>query len=69
MVRLLDTDRRQLDLAKLQGIFADPNCKICQGKGTIDMMVWDCTTRTAHVSRGSSWGATWRSFTFDSKES
>lgn len=68
MYKLLAENKGQLELTRLQNLFADPSCKICQGKSTIDMMVWDCSTRTAHVSRGSSWGTTWRSFTFDSKE-
>jgi hypothetical protein len=55
----------KFDRAAMQKVFADPTCGISVGKGTIDMMVFDCTARTAYLSRGPSYGVDWKEFTFD----
>jgi hypothetical protein len=34
------------------------------GKSTIDMMVFDCTNRVAHLSRGPSYRTEWKEFRF-----
>src|SRR5262249_62000799 len=52
------------DLRAMQGFFADPKCGISVGKGTIDLMVFDTTSRAAHVSRGPSYKVAWRAFRF-----
>jgi hypothetical protein len=65
MYELLDGARGKLDRAGLQHFFAEPKCGICVGKSTIDMMVFNTSTREAFVSRGSSYGASWRRFTFE----
>ncbi len=52
------------DAGKLQSLFADPKCEICVGKGTIDMMVFDCTAEKAFLSRGPSYGVDWKEYTF-----
>jgi hypothetical protein len=65
---LIDKNKDQLDGAKLRGLLGDPQAGICVGKGTIDMMLFDCTARKAHVSRGPAWAKTWRTFKFESKE-
>lgn len=51
-------------LAQLQQYFADPTRQINVGPGTIDMMVFDATKRTAYLSRGTSYGLQWRRFQF-----
>jgi hypothetical protein len=51
-------------LSRLQTCLADPERKINVGKGTIDMMVFDTTARTAWLSRGSSYNLSWRKFAF-----
>jgi len=55
----------KVDVAKMQQIFADPKCGISVGKPTIDMMVYDCTNLSAHLSRGPSYKTEWKTFTFD----
>jgi len=57
----------ELDGGKLRSLFGDQQAGICVGN-TIDMMVFDCTARTAMLSRGPAWGATWKAFTFESSE-
>lgn len=52
------------DLARLQAYFAEPEYAISVGKGTIDMMAFDATARTAYVSRGADYGFGWREFRF-----
>jgi hypothetical protein len=48
--------RGRTDLAAMQTNFCDPARGICIGRATIDMMVFDATTRTAHLSRGPEYG-------------
>lgn len=61
---LLDKTRGDTDLDAMQQNFSDPARGICVGKGTIDMMVFDTTTRTAHLSRGPHYGVAWREYQF-----
>ncbi len=68
MVDLLQASRGKNDLARLQEYFADPNCKINVGPGTIDMMVFDTTSRSANLSRGSGYTLSWREFVFAAKK-
>jgi hypothetical protein len=64
--KMLKDASGRLDGEYLQKAFADPKAGICQGKGTIDMMVFNTTAREALVSRGSSYGTSWKKFTFES---
>jgi hypothetical protein len=54
----------KVDSAKLKEVFADPKCEISVGKGTIDLMVYDCTAGKAYLSRGPSYGVDWKEYTF-----
>jgi hypothetical protein len=60
----IDAAAGKVDAAKLKDVFADPKCAISVGKPTIDMMVFDCTAGTAHLSRGPSYGVDWKEYTF-----
>ena len=42
--------------------FSEPSCGICVGTNTIDMMVFDSTHRTAHLSRGTTYGVAWKEY-------
>jgi hypothetical protein len=64
MDRLLDDTRGQTDLAAMQSNFSDPAKEICVGASTIDMMVFDTTSRRAHLSRGPEYGTQWREYEF-----
>jgi isopenicillin-N N-acyltransferase-like protein len=64
MSTLLSDAEGKVDLAAMQEFFASPTCGINVGKSTIDMMVFDTTNRTAYLSRGPSYAADWREFTF-----
>jgi hypothetical protein len=55
----------KVDVATMQRFFADPKCEISVGKPTIDMMVFDTTSRHAYLSRGPSYHVDWRKFTFN----
>src|SRR5262245_23022199 len=68
MYDLLGESQGKNDLSRLQDYFAEPKYKINVGKGTIDMMVFDTTSRTAYLSRGSSYKVAWREFAFGAKE-
>jgi isopenicillin-N N-acyltransferase-like protein len=63
----LAKNKGELDGPMLEKIFEAPKGGICQGKSTIDMMVFNTTKRIARVSRGSTYGTTWRTFRFDDK--
>ena len=65
MYDLLEGSGGKNDLARLQDYFADKRFEINAGKPTIDMIVFDTTSRAAHVSRGSVYGVSWRRFAFD----
>lgn len=58
---LLQKTSGQTDMAMLQESFADPGRGICV-KNTIDMMVFDATSRTACLSRGSEYGVAWKTY-------
>jgi hypothetical protein len=64
MDKLLDEVPGRVELATLQRSFSEPSCGICVGTNTIDMMVFDCTHRTAHLSRGSTYGVAWQEYGF-----
>ena len=55
----------KVDGAWLRECFADEKYAICVGS-TIDMMVYDTTTRHAWLSRGPGYGTDWRKFTLES---
>ena len=59
-----DRTRGRTDVDMLRAHFGDPTRGICVGKATIDMMVFDTTNRTAHLSRGPEYGASWREYGF-----
>ncbi len=52
----------------LQSFFEDPKCAISGGKQTIDMMVFDTSTKTAYLSRGPSYKTAWREFKFSAAD-
>ncbi len=64
--RLLDGSKGHTDEETLQRYFADPNHKISVGKSTIDMMIFNTTTRTARLSRGPDYGESWKEYRFTS---
>jgi hypothetical protein len=68
MYDLIAESAGKIDRARMQDFFQDPKCGISVGKSTLDMMVFDCTTRVAHVSRGPAYGTTWRQFDFGGKK-
>jgi hypothetical protein len=68
MYDLLDESRGKNGLARLQSYFADAAFGINAGESTIDMMVFDATSRKAYLSRGSSYKLSWREFEFGAKE-
>jgi isopenicillin-N N-acyltransferase-like protein len=68
MRALLENSRGRNDLARLQEYFAQPNHRISEGKGTIDLLVFDTTSRVAHMSRGTSYHLDWRTFAFGSEK-
>ncbi len=64
MYNFVESSKGRNNLAHLQEYFADPKYTINAGKATIDMMVFDTTSRTAYLSRGTSYRLDWRKFTF-----
>jgi isopenicillin-N N-acyltransferase-like protein len=61
----LETRQGKLDGVALQDHFTDLKGGICLAGSTIDMMVYNTSTREAFVSRGPGFGpARWKSFTF-----
>ena len=64
MDKLLDAADGQVDLATLQQSFGEPSCGICVATNTIDMMVFETTRRTAHLSRGNTYGIARRQYGF-----
>jgi hypothetical protein len=65
MDALLDRTRGHTDLDWMKANFGDRSRGICVGKATIDMMVFDTTTRTAFLSRGPDYGVDWRRYAFN----
>ncbi len=64
MDALLDRTRGHTDLEAMRQNFSDPARGICAGRSTIDLMVFDTTTRSAHLSRGPDYGVSWRPYHF-----
>jgi hypothetical protein len=64
MDALLDRTRGRTDLDAMRANFGDPSRGICVGRATIDLMVFDATARTAHLSRGPEYGVAWRHYGF-----
>jgi hypothetical protein len=64
MDALLDATQGKTDLETMQRNFSDPARGICVGKSTIDLMVFDTTTRIAYLSRGPDYGIAWRRYGF-----
>jgi hypothetical protein len=64
MDRLIDEVAGQVDRETLQRAFSDPSCGICVDTNTIDMMVFDTAHRTAHLSRGTTYGVAWKEYGF-----
>ena len=54
-----------LDRATLQGFFGDHQSTICKHFSTLDAMLFDCTSRTAYVSRGPGCSGRWKRFGFE----
>lgn len=77
MFDLLGGSKGQLDRGALQGFFGDHKSTVCkhpQFKGgggvdsggfTVDSMLFNCTTREAHVSRGPGCSGRWKTFRFE----
>ncbi|HEV3256392.1 MAG TPA: C45 family peptidase [Gemmataceae bacterium] len=77
MFDLLAGARGKLDRLTLQGFFGDHKSTICkhpafkkggslaEGGFTVDSMLFDCTTKEAHVSRGPGCAGRWKTFRLD----
>jgi isopenicillin-N N-acyltransferase-like protein len=65
MYDLLTGARGMLDRATLQGFFGDHQSTICKHFSTLDAMLFDCTSRTAYVSRGPGCSGRWKRFGFE----
>jgi isopenicillin-N N-acyltransferase-like protein len=66
MYDLLAGSAGKTDRQTLARYFGAPECGICVGKGTIDMMIFDTTERVAWLSRGPSYVLDWKEFRFSS---
>jgi isopenicillin-N N-acyltransferase-like protein len=72
MFDLLDGGKGKLDRGALQGFCADHKSTVCKHPGykggfTVDSMLFNCTTKEAHVSRGPGCSGRWQTFTFAEK--
>jgi isopenicillin-N N-acyltransferase-like protein len=67
MYELLGGGKGKLDRVTLQGFFGDHKSTICKHNGTLDSMLFNCTTREALVSRGPGCSGRWKRFTFEDK--
>jgi isopenicillin-N N-acyltransferase-like protein len=72
MCALLAGKQGELDRATLQGFFGDHKSTVCKHPGdkggfTIDSMLFNCTTREAHVSRGPGCLGRWKTFGFEDR--
>jgi len=66
MRELLDSAKGHIDLASIKRFFADHETRwICKHFGSIDAMVFDTTSRQAHVTRGPGCLGRWQSFSFE----
>jgi isopenicillin-N N-acyltransferase-like protein len=61
----LDGASGKVDAAAFREFFTDRQSGICAGKATIDVMLFDTTTREAHLSRGPHHKVAWKSYRFD----
>jgi hypothetical protein len=61
---LLDQTKGRTDVETLKTNFSDPARGICVGASTIDLMIFDATTKSAHVSRGPAYGVAWNEHRF-----
>lgn len=64
MLSLLKSTEGKNTLRTMQTYFEEPKHAISVGKSTIDMMVFDTTTRTVYLSRGPNYQTEWREFRF-----
>jgi isopenicillin-N N-acyltransferase-like protein len=65
MRQLLEGAKGRIDLVALKGFFGDHETRwICKHFSSIDAMVFDTTSRRAHVTRGPGCLARWQSFSF-----
>src|SRR5262245_18696976 len=67
MCELLERGKGKLDRPMLQGFFGDHKSTICKHNGTLDSMLFNCTTKEAYVSRGPGCSGRWRRFDFEEK--
>jgi hypothetical protein len=67
MCDLLSSGKGKLDRGMLQGFFGDHESTICKHSGTLDAMLFNCTTKEAYVSRGPGCSGRWKRFTFEDK--
>ena len=67
MCELLESGKGNLDRPALQGFFGDHKSTICKHNGTLDSMLFNCTTKEAYVSRGPGCSGRWRRFDFEEK--
>jgi isopenicillin-N N-acyltransferase like protein len=74
MFDLLASGKGKLDPPMIKGFFADHQSNICKHPGfiqagspgfTVDSMLFDCTKREAHLSRGPGCSGRWKTFTFE----
>jgi hypothetical protein len=58
-----------LDLKGMQECLSDHNqaTPVCVHDGTIDAMIFDCSAKVAHVTRGPACSAKWKTFSFQSE--
>jgi hypothetical protein len=68
-VRILAIGEKQRERLLIGGeevrFFGDHHSTICKHNGTLDSMLFNCTTREAYVSRGPGCSGRWRTFTFE----
>jgi isopenicillin-N N-acyltransferase-like protein len=67
MYELLRNGKGRLDRPTLQGFFGDHQSTICKHNGTLDSMLFNCTTKEAYVSRGPGCSDRWKTFRFEEK--
>jgi isopenicillin-N N-acyltransferase-like protein len=69
MRQLLDGAEGRIDLAAVKRFFADHETRwICKHFGSLDAMVFDTTSRLAHVTRGPGCLGQWKSFSFEAPD-
>ena len=66
MRQLLAGEKGRIDLAAVKRFYSDHETQwICKHFNSLDVMVFDTTSRTAHVARGPACMGEWRSFSFE----